>query len=193
LPVYATYLFSPSKTTLNITLAIEGYYNLSNSRLNIRDTVTAYLRSSVSPFSAVDSAKSVIDSVSLTGSFEFFNTYSGRYYVSIQGRNILETWSRSGGETVNAGTVNSYDFTTSVSNAFGNNMILKGSKYCIYSGDVNNDGIIDAADVSSADNDAYLYLSGYLDTDVNGDYSVDATDLQIIDNNAFNIISVITP
>ncbi len=55
------------------------------------------------------------------------------------------------------------------------------------------DGIIDAGDMSLADNDAYNFITGYVSTDVNGDDFVDATDLSIIDNNAFNTISLIRP
>ena len=72
-------------------------------------------------------------------------------------------------------------------------MILKGTKYCIYSGDVNQDGIIDATDLSEVDNDAANSLSGYVRTDVTGDDFVDAEDVSIIDNNAYNSVSVIRP
>ncbi|MBK7159720.1 MAG: hypothetical protein IPH77_14580 [Ignavibacteria bacterium] len=72
-------------------------------------------------------------------------------------------------------------------------MILKGTKYCIYSGDVNQDGIIDASDLSEVDNDAFNSLSGYVRTDVTGDDFVDAEDVSIVDNNAYNSVSVIRP
>ena len=67
------------------------------------------------------------------------------------------------------------------------------NKYAIYGGDINQDGTIDASDVSSVDNDAYNSLSGYVNTDVTGDDFVDAQDVSIVDNNAFNSVSVITP
>ncbi len=43
------------------------------------------------------------------------------------------------------------------------------------------------------DNDAFNFVSGYVNTDVTGDNVVDAADLGIIDNNAFNYVSKITP
>ncbi len=58
-------------------------------------------------------------------------------------------------------------------------------KYCLYSGDVNPDGIIDGADLSNADTDVMNFVFGYISTDVTGDFIVDASDLSIIDNNAF--------
>ncbi|MBK7446995.1 MAG: hypothetical protein IPJ45_13445 [Ignavibacteria bacterium] len=69
----------------------------------------------------------------------------------------------------------------------------KGSRYCIYGGDINQDGITAASDVSEVDNDAYNSVSGYVKTDLTGDNFVDAEDLSIVDNNAFNSVSVIRP
>jgi len=66
-------------------------------------------------------------------------------------------------------------------------------RFAVYSGDVNQDGIVDASDVSTVDNDAFNSLSGYVTSDLNGDYFVDASDLGIVDNNALNAVSVITP
>lgn len=193
LPVTSTYLFYPSATTLDMNIAVEGFYNISSGKLNIRDTITAYLRSNIVPFSVIDSSRAVIDSINFSGRFVFANVYSGSYYISLEGRNIVETWSRTGGESIIAGSINTYDFTNLQSKAYGNNLILKGSKYCIFSGDVNNDGIVDAGDVAIADNDAFEFVAGYVDSDVNGDMITDASDVQIVDNNAFNIVTRITP
>ncbi|MBK9404625.1 MAG: hypothetical protein IPN57_08845 [Ignavibacteria bacterium] len=65
--------------------------------------------------------------------------------------------------------------------------------FAIFSGDVNQDGTIDASDVSDADNDAFNSVSGYVSTDVTGDDFVDAADVSIVDNNAFNAVSAVTP
>ena len=66
-------------------------------------------------------------------------------------------------------------------------------RFAIYSGDVNQDGIVDASDALMVDNDANIFATGYVVTDVNGDYSVDATDALIVDNNSTNFVSKITP
>ena len=89
-------------------------------------------------------------------------------------------------------TIN-YDFTFAANQAYGNNMILKGTKYCIYSGDVNQNGAIDASDLAIVDTDAAAFVNGYVNSDVNGDNSTNALDLSITDNNAFNFVSKITP
>ena len=156
----------------------------------------ASLRSTSSPFSVVDSAKSVMDSVTLTGTFTFANAVNGTYYIQLKHRNSIETWSKSGGEVYNTGNLNSYDFTSSSAQAFGSNMKQVDNspvRFAIYSGDENQDGTIDVGDIIDFYNDAQLGVSGYVPTDINGDDFVDVSDIIITYNNVINIISVITP
>jgi uncharacterized protein (DUF2141 family) len=56
--------------------------------------------------------------------------------------------------------------------------------FAIFSGDVNQDGSVDTADMTPVDNDAGNYALGYLPTDANGDGTVDTSDMTIVDNNA---------
>ena len=89
-----------------------------------------------------------------------------------------------------------YNFTTANTQAYGDNQIQADAspvRFAVYSGDVNQDGTVDASDVSVADNDAYNSVSGYVNTDVTGDDFVDAADVSIVDNNAFNSVSAVTP
>ena len=87
----------------------------------------------------------------------------------------------------------SYDFTTGINKAYGNNLILKGSKYCIYSGDVERDGIIDAADISTVDNGVIVLLKGRTQGDLNGDEIIDVSDLSIVENNSAANILIVRP
>ena len=103
--------------TLSITVIPEGFYNSINNTLNSRDTLTAYLRSSDSPYIIVDSAKAVIDSMTFTGNFIFNNASSGTYYIVVKHRNSIETWSKPGGEILTQGSTMNYDFTSSQSQA----------------------------------------------------------------------------
>ncbi|MEO8211421.1 MAG: hypothetical protein ABI840_12755 [bacterium] len=187
-----TFIWGPPPTRLNITLAPEGFYNLSTLKLNMSDTVTAYIRNSTSPFVKVDSSKAVIDSITLTGAFFFNNASSGTYYIAVKHRNSIETWSNTGVFLTNGSVIN-YNFTFAATQAFGSNLILKGTKYCIYSGDVNQDGTVDLTDLSLIDNDAYNFVSGYVNTDITGDNYVDLEDLSIADNNAYNFVSKVVP
>lgn len=175
----------------SIKLAVQGFYN--NVSLNIRDTSRIYLRNISAPYSIVDSAKGVIDSVTFTGSFLFSNAPSGTYYLQVKSRNGLETWSKAGGQVYTAGSPFSYDFTSSVSQAYGNNLILKAGKFCQYNGDVNQNGLIDLTDLIQIYNDGSNFTTGYVVTDVNGDGFVDLTDITIVYNNASGFVSKIVP
>lgn len=179
--------------TVNLKIAIEGFYNSVTNHLNMKDTVTAYIRSSSAPYGIIDSASSVIDSVSLTGNFRFYNVPAGVYYISTRHRNSLETWSKSGGETFALNGVYLYDFTSSASQAYGNNLTLTGSKYCIYSGDVDQSGAIELSDIIAISNDIIAFVTGYVNTDVNGDNVADSIDQLITYNNAIDNVAVIKP
>lgn len=196
---------------INISLIQEGFYNTAVDRLRLKDTVKAYLHSSISPYEAIDSAVGLIDTLTFTDSFIFPNAGNGIYYIKIKHRNTIETWSKSGGEVFTEGTTMNYDFTITASQALGNNQkqvasfidapvpeknILKESsviRFGIYSGDVNQDGVIDASDLSLIDNDAVNFLTGYYSSDVNGDDNVDGNDLSITDNNASDFINAVVP
>lgn len=176
-----------------LTMIPEAFFNPVPNNMNMKDTVRAYLRNTSSPYAIIDSAKGVIDSLTYSGSFLFANAPTGTYYIQVKHRNSIETWSKSGGESFTAGVPFSYNFTTAASQSYGSNEVLKGTKYCFYSGDVNQDGTVDASDGSAVDNDAYNFNSGYIPTDVNGDGSVDGSDLSVVDNNAYNFVGKVVP
>ncbi len=179
---------------VNLKVTPEGLFNDVSNPLNRRDTVSLYIRDAASPYRLRDSARAVIDSLNFTGMYAYHNTPSGLYYLVVKHFNTLETWSESGGESLVAdGSFFNYDFTTSISKAYGNNLQLKGGLYCIYSGDVNQNGFIDVFDLSETDNDAFNFVSGYVVTDVNGNNFVDLLDLAIIDNNVYSFVSLKRP
>lgn len=179
-----------------ITLAEEGFYNSATNKLNIKDTVRVYLRSSSSPYSIIDSGKTVIDSVSLAGTVTFLNAPSGVYYIVVKHRNALQTWSKSGGETYTKGVALSYNYTTAVTQSFGSNMANVDAspvRFALYSGDSNQDENIDGSDISDIENDAFTGLSGYVRTDLTGDNYVDASDVAIVEYNSGLGINVANP
>jgi hypothetical protein len=80
------------------------------------------------------------------------------------------------------------------SKAYGGNLLqMITGQFVIYSGDVNQDGVVDTADMTPIDNDSANYAAGYLDTDVNGDGVIDTADMTIVDNNAAAYVGSITP
>jgi hypothetical protein len=175
---------SASAVASTIKLLLEGFYNTGTGRMNMRDTVRAYLRNPTTPFAVIDSAKSIIDSVTFNGSFLFANAPTGTYYIQTKHRNALETWSKAGGESYTLGSSMNYDFTTDSAKAYGKNMKKSGTKWVFYEGDVNQDGFIDLSDEVVINNDVNIFKTGYVRTDVNGDKIVDLTDLLITYNNA---------
>jgi len=72
-------------------------------------------------------------------------------------------------------------------------MKLKGIKWCVYGGDVNQDGVVDISDVGTVDTDNLNFVSGYTVTDLNGDNLVDISDVSLADVNNLNFVSKVVP
>jgi endonuclease I len=175
-------------SVLTLKAFMQGFYNGSTM---VSDTVTVELHNASSPYGRVETQKGVLNTIG-AGNFGFSTAVNGTpYYLVIKHRNGLETWSAAG-NTFSASAL-SYDFTTAQAQAFGSNQVPVGSKWCIYSGDVNHDGTIDLFDVSAVDNDNSNFAGGYVDTDVNGDGTVDLFDVSIVDNNNSAFVSKIIP
>ncbi|MBK9227172.1 MAG: choice-of-anchor B family protein [Ignavibacteria bacterium] len=184
------------KTTFNVSVAIEGLYNSAANRQNRRDSVTVLLKNTSPPYATVDSSRSIIDSISLTAQMKFDYAPAGNYYIVVKHRNSIQTWSKNGGENFDPMTADSYNFTSSTSQAYGNNMTAADNSpviFALYSGDVNQDEVIDGSDVLLIGNDAFNYMTGYIATDLNGDETADGTDQSIADNNAYNYVGVARP
>lgn len=156
------------------------------------DTINVVLKNAVSPYSTVDS------STGLGGQgsphvINFVKAEDGvNYYLVVRTRNSIETWSKSGGEVFTGGAL-TYDFTSAASQAYQSNMILVGSDYSLYTGDVQQDGIVDLSDLTLILNDASMSLTGYVVTDLNCDDIVDLSDLVVASNNSSQIVSVKRP
>lgn len=180
----------PEKKNLDLTVLVEGMYDsLSNN--TVSDTVSVYLRNTASPYDIIDSAKSLLNT-SGNGVIQFSEASNATpYYIVVKHRNSIETWSASG----NSFLINnlSYDFTTSSSQAFGNNETLKSTKYCIYSGDQNQDGVVDLDDLVNVSNDANIFLAGYNNSDLNGDLVVELSDVLFCSNNSSKFAVKILP
>jgi len=179
--------------TLNLTMFIEGFYSEFDNAL-VQDTLRVYLRNASSPYAIVDSAKTYLDFFG-QGVFTYSNITDGTpYYLQLKHRNSLETWSDSA-RSFTGGVLN-YNFTTSDTKAYGNNMKQIDTSPVVYgtfSGDENQDGTVDVGDIIDVYNDVLLGTSGYVATDVNGDDFVDVSDIIITYNNAINVATVITP
>ncbi len=182
-----------SGLSLQLTGFIEAFYNVTSHTM-ISDTARVYLRSIVSPYNKVDSAKSVLNS-SGTGTFSFANAVNGtNYYLVVKHRNSIETWSNTGNAFVSNSLI--YNFSSAATKAYGNNQIQVDPaplRFAFFSGDVNQDGFVDLTDVILVYNDASNFVTGYVNSDVNGNNVTDLTDIIITYNNSNNFVKKITP
>lgn len=185
-------------SNLYVKLASEGYYDEVTNEQNTSDYIQIILAESTSPYNYIDTAGMYVEYQLLMNETVFDNAPDGDYYLVTLHRNLLETWS-SVPVTVTRSYINSYDFTSASSQAYGDNMELEGSVWCLYSGDINGDGlyadgIIDANDVLKIYNDALNFVFGdLLITDLNGDNFVDAVDILMAYNHVEAIITTIKP
>ncbi len=175
---------------LQITALIEGYYlgsgtmravaNPTNSP-TVCDTIEVQLANSTSPYAIAYTLKGTI-TTSGVGTFLFpYSAAGGTYYIVIKHRNSLQVWSAT--SIIFSGTSVSYNFTTAANKAFGSNQyVFSDGKAALYSGDVNQDNIINATDYNTINSNVNQFLIGYLTSDLTGDRCVEASDYSLIEN-----------
>ncbi|MDQ3022492.1 MAG: hypothetical protein M3R36_18280 [Bacteroidota bacterium] len=187
--------------SVTVNVLFEGLYNPQTFMLNRKDSLTIYLRDAAAPYTLRDSSKRAIDSANRFATFHFYNATTGSYYMVLKHFNSLETWTRDGGVFLDESVVAySFDFFNTYTWAYGQNVkrVVNAPPfdpvYCIYSGDVNQDGTIDLNDISEIDNNTYSFAAGrFIPADLNGDNLVDVSDLLIAENNAINSVSIERP
>ena len=184
--VYEAYVdFNIPVELTSFTALIEGLYNGTEM---VPDTVTIELRNASSPYSLIDQTKIVLNNNG-QGTGKFYLADNGTpYYIVLKHRSALETWSKTGQTFTNNTLV--YDFTTASDKAYGNNLVLKNNKWCIYSGDVNQDKLISPLDLNIIFIDNVNGAAGYRATDLNGDMFTEIDDINIVFvNSVFSIES----
>ena len=177
-PVYA-------KNWVHVRVFFESYYDSTQNKMvpvvdpvyspNLFDTITIELRKPNGVFQA--SLKVLVD-VNGYGSANFPPLPSNSsFYIIIKHRNSIETWSTAPIVFPPWNGPVTYDFTTVVTQAFGNNLKWMGNAACIYSGDFNQDDNIDLLDYLIWDNQSLNSPFGYyLLCDLTGDLIVDVND-----------------
>ena len=153
--------------------------------------VTVELHNATTPYALVESQTSSLSTAGV-GTFTFNSVVNSTpYYIVVKTWNTAETWSAAG-QSFTAGAL-SYDFTTAATQAYASNMVQKGTKWCIFSGDVNQDGFINLGDVNIVNNDSYNHVTGSAVTDLKGDLFSNLGDVNIVNNNSYNHINARTP
>jgi len=193
---------APLSKTLNLTsVFLEGLYagngTMSTAALHVppfgagvADLITVELHAAAD-YSLVTSYEVELSTTG-TATVTVGAAYGASYYITVKHRNSIETTTAV--PVSFAGATIDQAFT--LGNVYGGNLGLMsgpGTYYAIYAGDVDQNGTVDSGDFTPVDNDASLYLSGYLATDVNGDGGIDTGDFTAVDNNGLNYISTAHP
>lgn len=184
---------SCSSIVLNLTASLEAITPNPPPSSNSSDTVTVLLRKNTPPYEIDDGSKGVLSNAGFVA-LNFTKIEVGRVlYIVVRHRNSIETWSSSAISFTTPNDIISYDFTDNVNKAYGNNMVTIAGVASIYTGDVNQDGIVDGSDLGLIDNDVFNFGSGYISTDLNNDGIVDGTDASYGENNAYNFVGLVRP
>ncbi|MBX7041971.1 MAG: choice-of-anchor J domain-containing protein [Ignavibacteria bacterium] len=161
---------------LTVLALLEGYMTRS-------DTVTFSLHDFENPQRVIESHKAVVSPGSVATFALSFAEEEAGYFIRVMHRNSIETWSKDSALYFRDGEL-IYDFSRDSTMAYGNNLAVFNGRAYIFSGDVNNDGLIDITDGSAVSNDAHEYVMGFVPTDLNGDRIVDSSDMIIADRNS---------
>ena len=180
--------------TLNSNILIEGFYssgglmqnsgtgclnfidNLAHPNPLDVDTIFISAMDPVFPFAEVTRQAGILKTNGdVTVIFDASVITNNNYYLKINHRNSLETWSAAPLQ-LTANT--NYLFSTAATQSFLSTAVATPDNlyFAIYSGDINQDNNIDASDFLVLDPLIQNGINGYDVGDVNGDASVDATD-----------------
>jgi len=201
-PVTATVLTieecNLGSTVVNLKLFIEGYYtgfgtmaSVKNNQdgvspLNEVEDITVELHNPASPYGVLHTTTATLKTDG-TAVAIFASSPSGSFYIAVKNSNALQTWSATP-QTV-GGTPLAYDFSTAANKAYEDNMIDVGAGvFAFFSGDINQDDVIDGSDATDLDLDIFNSEFGARNTDLNGDGSVDGSDATYFTNNQFNSV-----
>ena len=188
--IITSFMINPSyaQSTLNVKAFIDSYYNFYQGKMRpvldpvhkpfLCDTITIELHMA-STYRLAFSEKTIFD-IYGNGSVTIPENLTGHsYYLVLKHRNSLETCSSN---PIFISRTVIYDFTTSTDKAFGNNQIWVEKAACLYSGDINQDGKINAADFKLFDSDNTRFVFGFYNaSDLNGDVNTDLSDFPFLD------------
>ncbi len=192
-------LFSASTGNLNKTQdCTDGAVTFDKFAGNIADTLSIQLANPTEPWDIVFKAYGIPVHADGTLSLTIPSGTTGSYYIVVKHRFSVETWSATP-VSLTGSSIN-YDFTTTASQAFGNNQksMSEGGPFAFYSGDVTSmfdiqDGYVDIFDNNAVFNMAQSGAFGYMVEDLTGDAFVDIFDMAIVFNNMQSAAGMITP
>ena len=190
---FGHFCLANTERILTLTAFLEGNTNASGTIMdNAPSAVIVELHDATTPFGLVESQTNSLNTAGV-GTFNFTSAVNGTgYYIVVKTWNTVETWSKTP-QSFTSGAL-SYDFTSAQTQAYGNNLTqIGGAKWCIYSGDVDENGFIDVTDLIAVNNDSYNGITGSVATDLTGNLYTDLSDLILANNNSYNGIESHAP
>lgn len=188
---------------LNVKAYLQGYYVGSGQMADVllnqgvhtnpsldADTLQVQLREPNAPYNLVFQ-KNVI--LKQDGSLSVASTgiIGQSYYLVIKHRNHIASWST---HPILINTLTQYDFSIAANRVYGDNQHeVESGIFAFYTGDINQDGIIDGLDYNEWENDSNNFAGGYFSTDLNGDGIVDGLDFIYWEQNNNNFIGAVWP
>ena len=191
--------------SLNLRVIIQGFYNAGSGLMDNGgvggdlyligtpgtspsdvDTILISVMDPSPPYSQVEQQKTMLKiNGDATVSFSAAVISGQSYYIKVDHRNTLATWSK---VPVLFSNITTYDFTVSSSQAFddGFNLPMKlvaPGKWALFNGDINGDGGVDSQDMTIEENNSNAGFYGYYTSDLNGDGGSDSLDMTIIEDN----------
>lgn len=201
-------LASTASTNVYLKFFIQGYWDGVSAMRPVRANqscgspnsntvtclVTVELHTTSSPYNVVESKVATLNTNG-TCTATFTGTYTGSYFIAVKYCNILETWSAAAVNLTTLTAALPYDFSTSLSKAYDDNLSdaipcmaqisTSPARYAFFSGDITQDGNIGLSDLALITNDVINFSSGCLCTDINGDGNVDLLDIPTPETNVF--------
>ncbi|NBU71888.1 MAG: hypothetical protein EBS53_10655 [Bacteroidetes bacterium] len=199
----------PCTINIGVKVFIQGYYdtllnemkpllyNLGRSIDSIAtDTITLSLWSPVALSAPVFSQKAILNKYGIA-SINIPDSFSNNaYFVSVNHRNSFEIWSAL--PVVWTDSI-IYDFSDNLSRTYSNGFhnpvkVLESGVFGMYSGDVNQDDVIDALDLNLSWISSFNSPGvDYWISDLNADGFPDAQDIDVLWLNSFGSFAVARP
>lgn len=190
--------------TLNLELFLQGLYIGSESMREasdgagsafgngIADRVNVELHSSIDYNNVVFTGQNINLHTDGSATLIVPSEFNSEYFITIKHRNSISVTS-SVPVSFSGGIVD-YSFTDIAGKAYGSNQImLSDGKWALFTGDIDQDNMIDGADLIISDNAAISSATGYFPSDSDGDGVVDIEDVNLIEVNACNFVKALFP
>ena len=193
-------------SVVNLTMFIQGYYAGNNTMTPVKYNQWDLVSAEPSTLDVEDMTVELHDAVTYALvytavgtlhtdghlSVTFNTAEAGSYYIAVKGSNLVQTWSAI---PLAVGTTPlNYDFSTSASQAYGDNMQqVEPGVFAMYQGDFEVDDLVDLTDYSVWEAKYFDFAYGEEPTDLNGDGLVDLSDYSIWEANYFAFIFAAYP